>query len=172
MRFTMESSQKDMLIGAVIGFVAGGSVVAFAKRSPKSPSAMLPSGAVSALERQMVDHASLVTAALQWANQAEEKRISLGAGAEILTAFRETDGSIPRVIRQWVQQQMARWTAEGGLAWAERQVQRGVRPNHLAYLWIMEVMGHGVGLWEEFKGYPKPAHSEPPYHTFRKFPRR
>lgn len=168
----METSQKDMLLGAAIGFIAGGSLVAIAKRSPKPSSAMLPSGAVSSLERELVDYASLVTAALQWANQAEEKRISLGAGAEIIQAFRETDGSIPRVIRRWVEEQMNRWIAQGGLAWAERQVNSGVRPRHLAYLWIMEVMGYGVGLWEEYKSYPKPAHSEPPYHAFRKFPRR
>ena len=34
----------------------------------------------------------------------------------------------------------------------------GADIERLAYLWIMTVQGHGVGLWEEYEGYPEVQH--------------
>ncbi len=131
---------------------------------------MLPSGAVkgSDLADRMIKHAALVAATEMWASQAEERGVRLG-GSELISTYERRVGSVPRAVVAWTRAQMDRWIEIGGLRWAESQVSLGTPVNTLAYLWIMEVMGHGVGLWESFRVYPKPPKSEPPYHQFRKF---
>ena len=168
----MEETKKQFWTGAAVGAAVGG-VAGFAlAKSASRSSGSLASGAARSgdIEQQMIEHAALIASASAWADRLEEAGKSrLISGRNIVDAYEEnTSGRPNREIEAWVREQMNRWKAKGGLAWAEGMIHSGRgTASRLAYLWIMEVQEHGVGLWEHYKNYPKPDRSELPWVKFR-----
>lgn len=168
----MEETKKQFWTGAAVGAAVGG-VAGFAlAKSASRSSGSLASGAARRgdIEREMIASAALVASADAFANQLEEAGKShMISGRNIEEVYAEnTSGRPNREIEAWVRRQMDRWKANGGLAWAEKIISSGRdTADRLGYLWIMEVQGHGVGLWEDYKDYPKPQLSEMPWVRFR-----
>lgn len=178
----MEEAKKQFWTGLGVGAAAGG-IAGFAAASllDRGPRA-LPSGAArhpvsdrDFVEAQIVSYAALVASAQAWADQLEEVgRSRVISGRNIMEEYESLQSARPNAeIKRWVQVQMDRWKKVGGLDWATGQIffLKGDTLRDIAYRWILEVQGDGVGLWEEYRNeYPKPPLSEIPYVRFKLSP--